>query len=236
MNHLAVESNPLANAPLSEQRMVLGQEPEFYRIRSKAATLSVLFGVMAMAGYLFTIFMLLAPLAMILGWYGLQVIRRYPQEYMGKGMAMFGLSLGALSLFGGSVFHTAIYLTEVREGYERITYYNDLKNKTDFPTDRAQALDGEKVFLKGYVRAGLRRKGMTECLFVGDFGDCCFGGSPNLTEVVYIKLPEGTTTQFDYMLRRVHGTFRLNSKLQRGDRLADDVQGYIYQIDADYFE
>lgn len=235
MNHLAVESSPVANAA-REPGLLPGQEAEFYRIRSKAATLSVLFGVMAMAGYLFTIFMLLAPLAMILGWYGLQVIRRYPQEYMGKGFAVAGLALGALSGIGGSLFHTAIYLTEVREGYERITYYSDLKNKTDLPTDRALTLDGQKIFLKGYVRAGLRRKGMTECLFVGDFGDCCFGGSPNLTEVVYIKLPEGTTTQFDYRLRRVHGTFRVNSKLQRGDRLADDVQGYIYQIDADFFE
>lgn len=235
MNHLAVDSSPVGRAA-NEERGMNAPEAEFYRIRSKAATLSVVFGVMAMAGFLFTIFMLLAPLAMVLGWYGLQVIRRYPHEYMGKGFALFGLSLGSLSLFGGSIFHTTIYLTEVREGYERITYYNDLKNKVDLPTERAQALDGQKVFLKGYVRSGLRRKGMTECLFVGDFGDCCFGGSPNLTEVVYIKLPEGKTTQFDYMLRRVHGTFRVNSKLQSGDRLADDVQGYIYEIEADFFD
>jgi hypothetical protein len=235
MNHLAVDSSPVGRVA-DEDRAMRAPEAELYRIRSKAATLSVLFGVLAMAGFLFTIFMLVAPLAMVLGWYGLQVIRRYPHEYMGKGFATVGLSLGALSLFGGSIFHTTIYLTEVREGYERITYYNDLKNKVDLPTERAQALDGQKVFLKGYVRSGLRRKGMTECLFVGDFGDCCFGGSPNLTEVVYVKLPEGKTTQFDYMLRRVHGTFRLNSKLQRGDRLADDVQGYIYEIEADFFD
>jgi hypothetical protein len=209
---------------------------EFYQLRSKSATLSVLFGVIAMLGYLFAVFMFLAPVAIALAWNGLRVIRRYPEEYVGKGFARLGMLLGLVSLVGGVAFHTAIYLTEVREGYERITFYGDLKNKDEIPTERAQALDGKKVFLKGYVRPGLRRSGLTEFLMVGDFGDCCFGGSPNLTEVVYIKMPEHKTAQYDYMLRRIHGTFRLNTRLQKGDRIANDVKGYIYEIQADYFD
>lgn len=211
-------------------------DQEFYRIRCKSAVLAVLFGIFSLLGFVFMVFMLLAPLGIIFGWNAIRTIQRYPEEYFGKGMAQVGLLMGAISLFGGSGYHTFIYMTEVREGYERISFYGDLKNKDDAPTLRAQALDGKKVFLKGYVRPGLRRTGLTEFLMVGDFGDCCFGGSPNLTEVVYVKMPENRTAQYDFMLRRIHGTFRLNTRLQSGDRIANDVKGYIYEIEADFFD
>ncbi|MDP1563078.1 MAG: DUF3299 domain-containing protein [Pirellulaceae bacterium] len=239
MNHLLNKQAPpieLASKPIIETgREHLPGDSDLYRLRSKAATLSLLFGAFAMAGYIFTVFMAIAPLAIVLGWFGLRVIRRYPDEYTGKGFAILGLCLGLVSLVGGSAFHTTIYLTEVRDGYQRVTFYEDLKNKVEQPTDRAKALDGQKIFLKGYVRPGLRSNGLTEFLMVGDFGQCCFGGSPNLTEIVYIKMPPDQTTQYDYMLRRIHGTFRLNKRLQKGDLIADDVPGYIYQIDADFY-
>ncbi|MBL8888570.1 MAG: DUF3299 domain-containing protein [Planctomycetaceae bacterium] len=237
MNHLpdkSVAENQFGNALAAGQGHVTG-EAELYQLRSKSATLSLLFGIFASVGFIFIIFMALAPLAIVLGWHGLRVIRRYPEEYSGAGFAKLGLALGLISLVGGSTFHTAVYLTEVREGYERITFYADLKNKVEKPTDRAKELDGKKVFLKGYVRPGLRRDGLTEFLMVGDFGDCCFGGSPNLSEIVYIKMPPDQTTQYDFMLRKIHGTFRLNQQLQKSDRIANDVAGYIYQIDADYY-
>jgi hypothetical protein len=239
MNHLpskhAVAGDVAAATDLAPGRDGLPGDVDLYKLRSKAATLSLLFGAFAMTGFIFMVFMALAPLAIVLGWHGLKVIRRYPEEYTGKGFATLGLLLGLLSLGGGSAYHATIYLTEVREGYQRITFYADLKNKDERPTDRAQELDGQKVFLKGYVRPGLRKDGLTEFLMVGDFGQCCFGGSPNLTEIVYIKMPKDVTTQYDYMLRRIHGTFRLNKRLQKGDRIASDVTGYFYQIDADHY-
>jgi len=239
MNHLPSKqdvASEVVTAQVSNAgRSRLQNEAEQYQLRSKAATLSLLFGAFAMAGFIFLVFMALAPLAIVLGWHGLRVIRRYPDEYTGKGFAITGLTLGLLALFGGSAFHTTIYLTEVREGYQRITFYEHLKNKVEQPTELAKKLDGQKVFLKGYVRPGLRNNGLTEFLMVGDFGQCCFGGSPNLTEIVYIKMPPEETTQYDYMLRRIHGTFRLNKRLQKGDLIADDVPGYIYQIDADFY-
>ncbi len=240
MNHLLSEqkSNDERVAVASKIAPVeqLHSEGEFYQIRNKPATLSVFVGLLALLGFVFMIFMILAPVAILLAWVGLRTIRRYPEEYIGAGMAKVGLAFGLVSLVGGAAFHTAIYLTEVREGYERISFYADLKNKVEVVTDRAKELDGKKVFLKGYVRPGLRSTGLTEFLMVGDFGDCCFGGSPNLTEVVYIKMPENKTARYDFMLRRVHGTFRLNDRLQKGDRIANDVKGYIYEIHADYYD
>lgn len=243
MNHLPSKpaiASELASELASERELAIGAERlhgdrDLYKLRSKAATLSVLFGAFAAVGYIFVVFLALAPLAVALGWHGLRVIRRYPDEYTGKGIAVFGLGLGVFALVGGSAFHTTIYLTEVRDGYQRITFYSELKNKDEKETERARELDGQKVFLKGYVRPGLRRNGLTEFLMVGDFGQCCFGGSPNITEIVYIKMPPDETTQYDYMLRRIHGTFRVNKRSQKVDRIANDVEGYIYQIDADYY-
>lgn len=237
MNHLPDKSAAKSEfgSAVAVGHQIGPSDAEMYQLRSKSATLALLFGVFSTVCFVFIVFMSLAPLAIVLGWHGLRVIRRYPEEYTGAGFAKLGIALGLLSLVGGSALHTTIYLTEVREGYERITFYADLKNKAEKPTDRAKELDGKKVFLKGYVRPGLRRDGLMEFLMVGDFGDCCFGGSPNLSEIVYIKMPPDQTTQYDYMLRKIHGTFRLNQKLQKSDQIANDVAGYIYQIDADYY-
>jgi len=244
VNQILVNQRPRVEAREADPQLAEVWQPEasgfseadLYRTPSKSASVSLLIGLMAMLGYLFMVFMILAPAAIAFGWYSRTLIGRYPREYSGRGLATTGLLLGCLSLFGGAGYHTAIYMTEVREGYQRITFSGDLKNKVDQPTARAWELDGQPVFVKGYVRPGLRSRGLTEFLLVGDFGDCCFGGSPNISEIVYVKMPEGQTARYDWRLRRIHGTFRVNQRLQKGERIADDIKGYVYEIKADYFD
>ena len=85
------------------------------------------------------------------------------------------------------------YLTEVPDGYERISY-------ADLQPDPAQAgqvvppsaleLEGKKIFIKGYIYPGREKDGIRQFLLVRDQGDCCFGGNPKITDRIQVTLVE----------------------------------------------
>ena len=84
-------------------------------------------------------------------------IRREPEHYTGSTLAMLGLVLSFVFLFGGVGYGGYVYATEVPEGYTRISF-NGMKpdaiqerGGVVVPPDIA-ALDGKKVFIKGYIR------------------------------------------------------------------------------------
>ena len=208
---------------------------EGYSSLSKLAVVAVVTGLLSLIGFYFSIFIVLGLIATICGVVALRTIKSAPHEFSGTAPAALGALMGVVSVVGGLGFHSYIYATEVRDGYERISFAGDLK--TDNPrqlfTQRAEELDGKKIFLKGYVRPGLRKNGFNEFLLVGDLGQCCFGGVPKLSEVVRIRLPEDVFTNYDFGVRKIHGTFKLHNNLQSGDHIANDVQGYVYEIEAD---
>lgn len=212
-------------------------DAEVYTSLSKNAVVAVVTGLLSLIGFYFPIFMVLGLVATVCGFAAYRTIRSCPHEFTGKIPAMLGMLMGLASVVGGMSFHSYIYATEVREGYERISFSSDLKTDANAQapiTKRSQELDGEKIFIKGYVRPGLRKNGISEFLLVGDLGQCCFGGSPKLSEVVRVKLPEDVVTYYDFGIRKIHGTFKLHERLQKADQIADDVeQGYVYEIEAD---
>lgn len=209
---------------------------EDYSTLSKAAVVAVVTGVLSLIGFYFSVFIILGVVALACGLVAIKTIRSAPHEFSGRTPAMIGVLTGLVSVVGGLGFHAYIYNTEVREGYERISFVGDLKTGQDTMrnyTERAEELDGTKVFLKGYVRPGLKSKGINDFLLVGDLGQCCFGGTPKISEVVRIRLPEDTVTHYDWSLRKIHGTLKVHKQKQDGDHIAKDVLGYVYEIDAD---
>ena len=98
--------------------------------------------------------------------------------------------------------------------------------------EKARELDGLKVFLKGYVRPGAKTRKLKNFILVGDFGDCCFGGNPKMTEVVAIKILGDKTIDHSYSLRKIGGTFRLNESRKRTSD--DEVPLVYYEIEADH--
>ena len=212
-------------------------ENEFaYRSVSKAAVASIVFAVLgALTAFLAQVFVLLPALGAGFGMVALSSFRRFPDELIGKLAAKIGLIVSLVCLVGSLSYHSYVYATEVPEGYQRISYSELRPNsRTPLPfSEEAIQFDGKKVFLKGYVRPGAKKRKLKEFILVGDFGDCCFGGSPKITDVVAISIvDEDTTVDYGYSLRRIGGTFRLN---QRTRRTADkDVPQVFYEIEADH--
>ena len=183
---------------------------------------------------MFQAFVLLPVLAIGFGIVALIEIRKYPAEVTGKLAAQIGLGCGVLIAAGSIAMHTYVFMTEVPDGYERMTFSDlRLNKRTKLPfSEKSPKLDGTKVFLKGYVRPGAKRTNLKNFILVGDFGDCCFGGNPKITEIVAVNIVSDDLIDHSYFLRKIGGTFRLNKNARLIDE--DGIPKVFYTIEADY--
>ena len=153
---------------------------------------------------------------------------------IGKKAAIFGLAISLICFVCAASTHAYIYYTEVPEGYQRISF-NDLRpnKRTQLPySEKADLFDGKKVFVRGYVRPSNKRKNLKNFIMVGDWGQCCFGGNPKMTDVIGVSIQTDDTVDYGLGVRKIGGTFRLNKQLKRtGD---DEVPAIIYEIEADH--
>ena len=205
-----------------------------YRSISKAAVASLIFAILGGLTFLMAAHFVLLPfLAAVFGLVALGNFRRFPEDLSGLMIGKIGFVAGLILTVSGLVFHVYDYATEVPEGYLRISYGDLRPNiKTALPfSEKAKKYDGNKVFLKGYVRPGAKRTKLKNFILVGDFGDCCFGGNPKITEVVAIKIIGDETVDHNYSLRKIAGTFRLNQATKQTSE--DEVPRVYYEIEAD---
>lgn len=206
-----------------------------YRTVSRSAIAAAAFGLLAPLGAWAAVFLILPVLAVCFGAMALANIRRFPQELYGKKAAWFGVVLGLVCLIGGIGRHSYIYATEVPEGYQRMTFYDlrpNTRTSNDFFSARAAELDGQKVFIKGFVRPSDRRTKLKNFILVGDFGSCCFGGNPKMTDIVAVRILSDQTVDYSWSMRRITGTFRLNRTPR--DVGEKDIPRICYEIEADH--
>ena len=205
-----------------------------YRTISKAAVASLAFAVLGLGAFVFQAFVLLPVLAIGFGFVALMEIRKYPEEITGGLAAKIGLGLGLLIAIGSIALHTYVHFTEVPEGYTRMAFSDLRPNlRTPLPfSEKSKELDGKKVFLKGYVRPSDQMTNLKSFILVGDFGDCCFGGNPKITEVVAVDITTDDLIDHSYFLRKIGGTFHLDSRSRRINE--DGIPTVFYSIEADY--
>lgn len=197
-----------------------------YRALSSSAVAALALGVLSPLA-MFDWWLGLIPLtAVILGIVALRTTRTHPGEYTGAWLAVAGTVLAALFWIAGFARLGYIYATEVPQGYERIDYsiLQPLPDEppTQIPPD-AKALDGKKVFIKGYVYPGQRQFGITQFLLVRDQGSCCFGGNPKVTDRILVQLADPAGLAFSSKLFKLAGTFHVTDP-----RDAPDAKGVVF--------
>ena len=116
-------------------------------------------------------------------------IRRESEQFTGGRLALAGFALSLVFLLTGVGYGSYVYVTEVPEGYQRISF--DTLRPTELE-ERASVwippavmeLAGKRVFIKGYIRPGSApvRTGIDRFLLVRDDNQCCFG---DLSKVKY---------------------------------------------------
>jgi hypothetical protein len=221
-------------------------EPEFsetisYRTFSRSALLALILSVVSLLAFFVSWLLVLPIVSLVLGLTALSTIRRYPEEYTGAGAAMtaIGLSTGAFLL--AATLHAVEYATEVPEGYARISF-SELQPNMKEPASlirnldailpkRAGELNGQPVFIKGYMHPGVATNGKVDhFILVPDLGTCCFGGQPKATDMIEVKIkPEASRVKYSTR------TIKLAGKFVLADRSSDfgDLHSVVYHLEAD---
>ena len=209
------------------------EDSQFYRALSKSAVASLGLGVLSF-GALMAPFLLVLPfVGVFVGWRALSQLRRYPAELSGRPAALAGLALSGLLLIGGGGLHAVVYATEVPEGFQRISF-RDLQPVSAAPhlpvSPKALDLDGEKVFIKGYLYPDGQQDNIKRFILIPDLGTCCFGGQPKLTDMVEVTLRDPLRTFFAMRKRSLAGTLIVDTRLKPVSGLG----GVYYRLDAEY--
>lgn len=205
-----------------------------YRALSRGAVVSLVLALLALPGLIptFELMLVFAAFGFLVALIAHRTIRRYPNEYSGGLLALAGMALNALLLFGGIGMHTYVYLTEVPEGYDRVGFYElqTPESRPDAPTQRAVELDGSDIFLKGYIHPASGSGQLRRFVLVPDLGTCCFGGEPRSSSMIEVTLKGGQTVRATNLRIKLAGKFLVNKHLQQS-RDFDNVVFYRLQAE-----
>src|SRR4051812_31522270 len=212
------------------------EQYEQYRALSTAAVASLILGLLSWLAILDWMLIVVPVVGTALGTYALTSVRRHRDEVTGEKLARTGLILSVLFLVLGPSWLTYEYLTEVPDGYDRISY-------SDLQPDPEQAgqqvppsaldLEGKRVFIKGYVYPGREKDGIRQFLLVRDQGDCCFGGNPKITDRIQVTLAGPLRVSYQTRLFKVGGKFHVAAM----DQATGGAKGGVfYHLDADYVQ
>ncbi len=204
-----------------------------YRAMSSTAIASIVFAVIALlSGFFFWPALGLTFVGAGVALLGYRQITRFPDEFDGKQVAVAGLFLNLAILAAGAGLHTYIYLTEVPEGYTRVHFWELQQNGDgpDRPSDKAFEINGQPIFLKGYIHPSSGSGLLKRFILVPDLGTCCFGGQPKSSDMIEVTLSGGETTKAGMIKKKLAGTFTLNQAPQKVTDF-DNTVFYRMQVD-----
>jgi hypothetical protein len=217
-----------------------------YRAIHTGAIIALVFGVMSVfvlisAASSLEACLLITPIpafGMFLALWSWGRIKREPDQLTGAKIAAAGFALSLLFLVTGVSYGYYVYVSEVPDGYDRISFETfrptELEERAGqlIPPD-VQALNGKHVFIKGFIRPGSApvRTGIDRFLLVRDNNQCCFG---DLSKVKYfdqmaVQIVNSERVEDTLQVLRMGGTLEIHPEnLARG-------MGYpIFMLKADY--
>ena len=232
----------------SEESLVASDDQFQYRALSTSAVASLILGALSVliffAGQstlLSAVMIAPLPLAgLLIGLRAIHQIRRDSDHLSGMKTARLGTGLSAICLFGGMAFAGFIYATEVPDGYTRTSFIEFAPDKVELeqgvavPQD-VVALDGKKVFFKGYIRPDSVpfERGFQEFLLVRDNNECCYGDQAKVKyhDQVAVTLVDGKKADYSGSMFRVGGVLHVLPKnALRGPGFP------VFRLEADYIQ
>lgn len=202
------------------------------------APVSLFLGLSSLIVFVSYFGLVIAAVGTVLSIICLSTIWKIRTEVGGFKMSVIGTLLSIGCLVSGSAMLSHAYKTEVPEGFRRISFNSDISKKgfglgydTRTLHPDVAALNGQKVFLKGFMYPTRQTEGLTEFVLAKDNGDCCFGGQPQITDMIYVRLKGNL--KFDFTTERVSlaGIFHAGKMNQTDEGLTP-----IYELDAQYIE
>ncbi|MFM8570740.1 MAG: DUF3299 domain-containing protein [Pirellula sp.] len=206
-----------------------------YKSLSRAAVLSLVFGILGLLSWYSPLLLFLSLLGAIFALIAFANFRKYPNEISGKVLAQIGLLISLVMLVSSPLKHAYVYYTELPDGYERISFAA-LKSPIgapDVPPQTAIDLDGKKVFLKGYIHpTSLSSNAAKTFVLVPDWATCCFGQQPPLTHMIEVKLIGDEFASKSLRKHSLAGTLSVRPY----KKPVDGLDGVYYELEADHFK
>ncbi|MBL8828334.1 MAG: hypothetical protein JNM18_15240 [Planctomycetaceae bacterium] len=202
-----------------------------YRPLNRLAIASFVLGLASLVAFFDTTLAIVPALGMATGLLGWMRIRSEPDAYAGGQLALLGMALSVVCWAGGWSWLSYVYMTEVPGGAQRITY-DELQPDPDSGDEVpafAKEIDGQRVFIKGFMYPGAQSRGINEFILCYSNDDCCFGGNPKLTHMIHVTLKPPLVVNFATRQHKIAGTFKLAPSGP-----VDGLSGAIYNIEADY--
>lgn len=163
-------------------------------------------------------------------------IRRESDVYTGGKVALAGAILSAVFLVTGVGYGAFVNATEVPPDHTRLTFST---MRPDVVQERAGlavppevlALDGKRVFIKGYMRPPEVRSGIDRFLLVRDNNQCCFGDISAVKYYDRILVDLGGSMRLNYS----DGVFAIGGVLRvMPQNLALGPDAPVFAMQADY--
>ncbi len=235
-------AEPLEMPPVPVDRASFDPAEEFaYRPVPPLAPVSLFLGICAVSGFLGVPCLAIGVVGMLLGLIALWQIRRSSGDMGGKVVARLGVGLSVALFFAASGYHAYAYVTELPEGYLRVSFpelskYQPITTvesgvkKVDFVPEVKQ-LDGKSIYIKGYMYPTRQRFDLSEFVLVKDTGQCCFGGQPKETDMIIVRFENGMTVNHrEQQLVGIGGVFHATSHTM------GDAGAAIYTIEGTHFK
>jgi hypothetical protein len=209
---------------------------EQYRALSTAAVAGLIVGLLSCLSILDWTLVTLPVAGVLISALALVKVRRHRDELTGEALAKTGLGLSLLFGVVGPAWLTYEYVTELPDGYARISYAELQPDGTQVGQQvppSALALEGKKVFIKGFIYPGAQKSGIKRFLLARDSGDCCFGGNPKLTERILVELDDPLRTDYETGIQKLGGTFHVEAQ---SNTIDGATGGVFYHLKADYLQ
>jgi hypothetical protein len=248
-------------APQPDQTVVVkpgkpGKKPPGrYRAVTALGVLSLAFGVLSALAVVEWVWGVLPAAGIVLGWIALRRIYRTPEEITGAGFAKAGVIFSAVFWAVGVSYLTYVYFTQAPAGYKPVSYAM-LQLPPDAPPGQlvppaAEELDGERVYIRGYMVPGRQQSGIKRFFLSDDPGVCSFCvPKPKVTQLIEVKLTNDMEAEYTTHLIGLGGKFRVDTgrpkkkteeKPEEAARLKPGEVpperpggGVVYQLEADY--
>jgi len=212
----------------------LAEEGEYadrhYRAVSPLAVLSLVLGGLSFLT-IFNWFFTVLPLAgALLGIVAVRRIDRSPQELQGRPFALAGLGLAVVLGTAGSIGLVIRENYLVPAGYKPINFADLQRDKSAAAMipQSATELDGERVFIKGYMYPGRQVFNLTQFIMVPSSGLCNFCLTKiEPTQMIRVEMVGDRTADFKTSLAGVGGKLTVDQKVVLGSS--------PYLIEADVF-
>jgi hypothetical protein len=206
-----------------------------YRAMSRLAVASVAIGLLSAVSALEWYLSLVPMLGIWAGWTALRRIERMPEELTGRRVAQVGIGLSlAMWVFGIGCLSFA-RIRDVPSGYKALTFEQlqpDRKVRGEIIPPEILKLEGEKVYITGFMYPGRQVTGIQRFIMVPTIGHCSFCSRQlRSTEMIRVSLTGDLTADFTSREVGVGGTLRIDK-----EAAADPYGGFPYSLEeGDYF-